>query len=87
MDFDRPRRIVRLAASRVKASQAKSWLKNDEEGTWESQAKRYLEQVPALMAKKNLNLTEEQVDDEIASALQISALEAVLAHAKKRGRK
>jgi len=83
MDFDRPRRIVKLAASRVRASQAKSWLKNDEEGTWERRAKELLARAPALIAEKNLQMSEEDVDDEIASILQISALEALLARAKK----
>jgi hypothetical protein len=82
-DPSRPRQIVELAASRVKNPSTKSWLRNDERGTWENTAKRYLERVPEILAAKNLQMTDEQIDDEIATMLSVSALEATLANAIK----
>lgn len=83
-DPSRPRTIVKLAASRVRNPSTKSWLKNDEEGTWEKTAERYLERVPALLEAKKLKLTDDQINDEVATMLTVSALEASLAHARKR---
>ena len=83
-EHTRPRQIVNLAASRVKNPSTKSWLKEDAEGTWERAAAKYLEGAPAIIEAKHLEMTDEMIDDEIASILTISALEATLAHATKR---
>jgi hypothetical protein len=76
-----------MAAEDTKDPSTKSWLRNDEEGTWEHRAKELLDKAPDIIAAKNLTMTDEQIDEEIASILKMSALEAMLAHAKKRKRK
>jgi hypothetical protein len=80
----RPRQIVRIAASQVKNPSTKSWLRNDAKGTWENMVKRYLDGVPEIIEKKGLHLSDAQIDEEIAHYLIMAALEATLANAKKR---
>lgn len=82
----RPRRIVQLAATQVKNPSTKSWLRDDDKGTWENMASRYLDGAPAMIEKKGLQLSEAQIDEEIAHYLIMAALEATLANAKKRKR-
>ena len=86
-DLDRPRRIVKLAASQVKNPSTKHWLRDDDKGTWENMAKRYLDGVPEILKAKGLQLTDEQIDDEIAHYLILAALEATLTNASKRKRR
>lgn len=83
-DLERPRQIVRLAASQVKNPSTKHWLHDDDKGTWENMARRYLDGVPEILKAKGLQLTDEQIDDEIAHYLILAALEATLANASKR---
>ncbi len=77
---ERARDIVRLASQRAKC--AKQWLFRDEFGTWEKRAVELLERT-AEQAQK-LGLSVEQVNSEIALALELEATTALLAHAKKR---
>lgn len=84
MSQDRPRQIVKLAAKGTKNSQAKIWLDHDPQGTWEQMARGYLEKAPARMEKLKINLTDEQVNEEISHHLRITALESVLAYIKEK---
>jgi hypothetical protein len=83
-DPERPREIVALAASNTKDPATKTWLLYDEKGMWENTAKKYLERVPELLVAKNLQLTDKQINEEIAVSLGLQALEATLSHIRKR---
>ncbi len=79
-DVDRPRRIVRLAAS--EETSASEWLRLDERGTWERRAAELLASTAAKAAE--LGMEPAAVDGEIATRLRYEALTALLADAKKR---
>jgi hypothetical protein len=79
---DRARRIVRLAAKQVNNPSTKSWLLADERGTWERTALDYL--VKTADKARELGLSDERVDEEIAYKLGLSALQASLEHVKKK---
>jgi hypothetical protein len=81
-DHDRARRIVRLAADQVKNPSTKSWLWEDEIGSWERQALEYL--AKTADKARELGMSSELVDDEIANRLGFLALKASLEHAEKR---
>ena len=85
LDYDRARRIVRLAAKQVKNPSTKSWLLADERGTWEKAARDYLEKTADKAS--SLEMSEDKVDEEIAVVLGLQALQASLEHAKKHGTK
>ena len=75
------RDIVRLAAGRVECSQeAKSWLWNDERGTWEKAAREMIDATAERRAL--LHLSDEQAAGEMADRLALRALRAVLAKEK-----
>lgn len=77
------RAIVRLAASRVESSEeVRSWLENDEYGTWEKAAQ---EMIDATVERRALlHLSDEQAAGEMADRLALRALRAVLAREKER---
>jgi hypothetical protein len=79
---DRARRIVRLAAKQVKNPSTKSWLLADERGTWERNALDYL--AKTADKARELGLSDERVDEEIAYKLGYLALQASLENAKKK---
>ncbi len=83
-DPERARKIVRLAASRVKDSSTRDWLLADERGTWEKRAQEYLDKTAAKAVE--LGMSAARVDDEIATVLSLSALTVQLEHRKKRAR-
>jgi len=80
----RPRKILQLAAQMVKNPSTKSWLRNDEYGTWERMAESLIEST--TIKARELSLSEEQWDREIASILGLRALQASLEHVKKKGK-
>ena len=84
-DYERARRIVRLAATHVKDPSTRAWLLADERGTFEKDANAYLDKTFARAAE--LGMSDSAVDDEIASVLGLSALTAQLEHQKKRRRR
>lgn len=73
-DRKRMRKIVKLAAERTETDLIKDWLTRDERGTWEKMAQDLLEKTAD--AAKSLGMTEDQVDDEISTAILLSALTA-----------
>lgn len=79
--YDRARKIVRLAAAQVKNPSTKSWLLADERGTWEKAANDYL--TKTADKARELGMSEDQVNEEIAVILGYQALQAALEHAKK----
>ena len=85
--YDRPRKIVRLAADQVKNPSTKAWFLADEKGFWEKQARDLLEK--SADKARSLGLSEDQVNEETANYLGYLALTAALEHAKKnlKGRK
>lgn len=85
LDYDRARRIVRLAAKQVKNPSTKSRLLADERGTWEKAARDYLEKTADKA--RSLGMSEDKVDEEIAVVLGLQALQASLEYAKKHGTK
>jgi hypothetical protein len=82
-DQDRARRIVKLAASRVKLSQPKNWLLDDEIGSWEKAALDLLPIAASCNARFHLGRTEEQIDSEIADELALAALKACVNNARR----
>lgn len=84
-DYDRARRIVRLASTHVKDPYTRAWLLADERGTFEKEAKEYLTKTAARAAE--LGMSEPQVDDEIATRLGLLALTARLENQTKRKRR
>jgi len=74
---NRPRAIVELAAHRVRNPSTRSWLFNDERGSWETAAREYLEKTADRAAE--LGLSADTVDREIADRLCHLALMATLA--------
>jgi len=79
-DYERVRKIVRLAAAQVKNPSTKSWLLADERGTWEKDARDLLEK--SADKARELGMSEDQVNEEIANYLGYLALTASLKHAK-----
>jgi hypothetical protein len=73
---NRSRQIVELAAKQTKDSFARSWLLADERGTFEKAASRYLEQTTDKA--RELKLSIDKVNEEIATILALSAIEAQL---------
>jgi hypothetical protein len=73
---DRISRIRKLAASQVKSSEAKSWLRMDERGLWEAEANKVYEQVSQHPDFRKYS--EKEIDKEIASVLAFYAQEASL---------
>jgi hypothetical protein len=84
-DPERARRIVRLAATHVKDPSTRSWLLADERGTFEKLAEEYLDKTSARAAQ--LEMSADEVDDEIATVIGLRALTAQLEHQKKRKRR
>lgn len=78
-DQTRARRIVVLA-SKEKTSASK-WLFLDEFGTWEKLALELLEKSRERAVE--LKLTEDEVNEQIATKLTVLALEAMIAGKKK----
>lgn len=78
----RARGIVKLAAKGARLKSIKSWLTLDERGTWEQAARKMVESTAERAAE--LNLTDAQVDEQIAIMLRLQATEAMLRDAKKR---
>lgn len=78
----RSRKIVRQASSLVKNPSTKAWLRDDERGTWEALAAELLTRTADKA--RELRLTEERVDEEIAAELGYRALNATLEHARQR---
>jgi len=72
----RAREIVRLAAEQVQDPSTRYWLLADERGTFEKAATRYLEQVTDRA--KELRMSNEKVNEEIAVMIALSAVEAFL---------
>ena len=71
-DYERVRRIVRLAATHVKDPSTRDWLLADERGTFEKSANEYLDKTAARAAE--LGMPASAVDDEIATVIGLSAL-------------
>jgi hypothetical protein len=67
-----------LAARRSKDPAVKRWFLDDSEGTWERKARELLASSAERAAE--LNLSEAEVDDQIATFLRLQAVEAVLSH-------
>jgi len=84
-DYDRGRRIVRLASEQVKDPATRAWLLADERGTFEKLAAEYLDKTAAKADQ--LGMSAEQVDNEIATVIGLRALTAQLEHQKKRKRR
>lgn len=78
---DRERAIVRLASQRAKLETTKHWLWRDERGTWEREARSYLEICQGLHKLKDK--TEAEINEIVADFLVLMALRAELASAKK----
>lgn len=83
-DYERARKIVRLAASHVKDPSTRAWLLADERGMFEKLANEYLDKTAERA--KELDMSASQIDDEIATVLGLNALTAQLEHQKKRRR-
>lgn len=79
----RARRIVKLAATKTEVTYLKEWFTRDEFGTWEKDALTLLD-ATAVKASQ-LQLTDEQVDDEIAKQLWKRGLDALELKLKKGG--
>jgi hypothetical protein len=79
-DVERSRRIVALAAS--EESSAQEWLRRDERGTWELEAKRLWEKLEPRRIE--LGMSESDAESQLAVYVRSLALKALLADAKKR---
>lgn len=75
----RERRIVVLASEQVGPEAAKEWLRTDERGTFETMARELLLSTAETVAE--LQLSEAEVDRQIALALALAAVEALLKRA------
>lgn len=76
------RAVVKLAAGRIESSaEVRSWLENDERGSWERDAQAMIEQTAER--RKELGIADEQAASEIADRLALRALSAALTLAKK----
>ena len=84
-DYDRARKIVRLAATHVKDPYTRDWLLADERGTFEKMANEYLDRTAARAEELGMPAT--AVDDEIATVIGFNALTANLEQLKKRSGK
>lgn len=84
LNRERCRRIVKLAAESVDARSVKAWLIQDEHGKHERYAADLLAKVAALPPEKTAGRTETSIDEELASYVALAALEATMAHEKKR---
>lgn len=66
-DRERARRIVVRAADATQVDSVKAWLRDDSTGAWERLAADYL--TDTAMKAAELQLSVDQVDDEIANRL------------------
>jgi hypothetical protein len=78
----RARKIVRKASKEVKSTTAKSWLFNDERGTWEHTAQDLLTRTQEQATARGM--TPAQHDEAVCVKIQLMALEALLSHESKR---
>lgn len=79
------RAIVKLAASRIQSSdEARSWLERDELGSWERDARAFIESSAAKRAE--LGISDEQAASDIADALCLRALQSLIKWEKTHGR-
>lgn len=86
-DKDRISKIKTLAAK--KAPSAKEWILRDERGKWSKDIQRLIDRTkePDMRAKiKDYGMTQQDVDAQIATEIAYTALTALLADAKKRGK-
>ena len=67
-DRARCRKIVKLAASLVEDVSVKSWLENDEYGSFELHAKGLLGMVEAMEPERKVGITDDQIDDPLPFA-------------------
>ena len=76
---ERARKVVRMAAKQVETPMVKDWLVVDRLGSWEARACVAL----AETAKKaaDLDLSEDEVDAQVATFLAMTAAIAVLKNA------
>lgn len=79
-DYDRPRRIVRIAAA--EKGSASEWLRRDERGIWEQEAKKLWDETSARRAA--LGMSDDAAEEQIALLLRMMALKTLVADAKKR---
>jgi hypothetical protein len=77
----RAREIVKQAAKQTKNAMVKSWLHNDERGTWERTASDLIYETNPKA--RLLGLSETEQDAQIAIKLGFLALTAALNNAKK----
>lgn len=70
------RRVRELAATNTEDSSVKTWLTNDEEGTWSRKCRDLLEVV--LRNPQSDQLTEQQIEKAIADQIALLALEAAV---------
>ncbi len=79
------RDVVKLAASRIQSSaEARSWLANDETGSWEREAQAWIDRTAEQRQKEGIS--DEKAALEFAHRLAFQALSAVL-EAEKNTRK
>lgn len=87
-DTERARRIVRLAATRVKDPFTRSWLLADAREIFVQLTEEYLDKTSVKAAQ--LKMCAEKVDDEIATVISLIGLRALtgqLEHQKERKRR
>ena len=79
------RDVVRVASTRVKNGFTKSWLFQDEKGTWEKEARvLLLDEAVHQRAIATGITTDAELRDAVSDQLAFLALSAVLNHAKKK---
>lgn len=80
------RDVVKLAAGRVTSSaEVKSWLENDELGSWERDAEDMI--VRSRERREELGISDEAAASERASRIVVRALRAVLEREKSKRRR
>lgn len=82
----RARECVKLAATMTETAYLASWFRQDERGVWEAEALRLLvrcetDKAEAIAA---LGLTPERVNEQVANALILLGLEALILNEKRR---
>jgi len=83
-DRRRARSILGLAAKETSIKMVKSWLTQDEKGTWEKMVLDLLDRVEDKA--KKLNLSDRDVNDQIATMVALRALDSVGGAMKRRKR-